>query len=67
MPLGPRMALSPGGGELVTQGFGFCDWAVLAQTGACAVQCECGFGGGPLLLACPWAWLVADPFWTAGQ
>lgn len=45
--------------------FGFCDWAVLAQTGACAVQ---WLWGGPPLLACPWAWLfVADPFWAAGQ
>lgn len=27
-----------------------------------------GFGGGPPLLACPWAWLfMADPFWAAGQ
>lgn len=38
MLLGPRIALSPERGELSTQGFGFCDWAVLAQAGACAVQ-----------------------------
>lgn len=52
---------------------GGCSPKVLVfATGRCwrkrvLVLCS-GFGGGPLLLACPWAWLfTADPFWAAGQ
>lgn len=61
------------GASLCHQEEGVCSPKVLVfATGRCwrkrvLVLCS-GFGGGPLLLACPWAWLfVADPFWAAGQ